>query len=170
LQTAKKDCNRSLLKTEKYTVKDGFLRGIVESDQVIDITYNYYQCFDVERGDVVLFIYSDSHDPALKVVRAISGDHVELIKDTVHQGWNVKVNDQLVPFYEDTPYYLGTDKRDPVLQSHLALEKDSRLGQDKVLALSTVPRGRSDSGTFGLIPTHYLIGKASGLKNLQAAK
>jgi hypothetical protein len=63
--------NHCFISVEKKTVQGYSLRGLVEDGQTIIALMGYYNCHDIERGDLVLYSYAGSSDPLLKIVKGI---------------------------------------------------------------------------------------------------
>jgi signal peptidase I len=137
---------------------DGYMRGRIEQDQAIEVQKNYYACNPLERGQFVMFHISTELPPVIKEVVGIEGDTFALERDKEDDGWRISINGKPLIASTGKPYYLGNSKREPVLLAHQK-ETNGKIGEGKVLILSHVPRGNSDSGTFGLVEKKNIVAR-----------
>ena len=85
------DCS---IKIEEMTVRGSSLDPLIKPEQTIKALFGYYNCHEIERGDVVLFDYAGNKNSIIKIVKGISGDKFEL-RET-EGGWNIIVNNKYV--------------------------------------------------------------------------
>jgi hypothetical protein len=150
--------------TEEVTMGDSLMSGIIEPGEKIQVLMNYYECNPLQRGDVVLYRFSQMVNPVIKIVRAIEGDKFELEKDEVKSAWNLLVNGDKVMHGEE-PYFFGGATKPTI--SLYEKSRNNVLAKDEAIVLSNVPPGGSDSGIFGLSARIDIIGK---VKNKTALK
>lgn len=148
---------------EKFVavMKDHNMSGIIENGQSFSVLPNWYACHPLQDGDYVYYRYSYHRDPVVRIVRAREGDHFELIPDTVHKSWNIKINGKILLSDKD-PYYFGGELKPPLglyEKSHKGL-----LAQSEAIVFSSRAPGNLDSGIFGLVNVIDLIGKVELLK------
>lgn len=146
------DCS---IKTEEMIVRGSSLSPLIESGQTIKALFGYYDCNEIERGDVVLFDYAGNKNPVIKIVKGISGDKFELRKSD--SGWNIIVNNKIVKNSENKPYLISGNA-----YKMLSLyEKDYKgiIPENAYLLLGNRVSGSVDSTTFGLVDKSGIIAK-----------
>jgi signal peptidase I len=157
-QVAQGPKDECAIEISQARMPDGYMRGRIEQDQAIEVQKNYYACKPLERGQFVMFHISTELPPVIKEVVGIEGDTFALERDKEDDGWKISINGKPLIASTGKPYYLGNAKREPVLFTHLK-ETNGKIGEGKVLILSHVPRGNSDSGTFGLVEKKNIIAR-----------
>lgn len=146
------DC---LIKTEERTVRGDSLSPFIKPGQVVKVLIGYYNCHEVERGDIVLFDYVGNQNPAIKIVKGISGDKFELRKS--NSGWNIIVNNAIVKNSEGKTYLISGNA-----YKMLALyERDYKgvIPENAYLLLGNRISGSVDSTKFGLVDKSGIIAK-----------
>ncbi len=145
------ECN---IEKKTFAASDDNMAGLIENGQEFDVEMNWYKCHPVEKGDVVLYRFSNTRDPVPRVIRAIPGEVFKLIRAT--NRWNVEIGGRILKA-GDEPYFFGAEVS-PVLSLY---EKSSNglLDSDTVLLFSNHPPGGFDSGIFGAVSIQDLIGK-----------
>ena len=146
------DCS---IKIEEMTVRGSSLDPLIKPEQTIKALFGYYNCYEIERGDVVLFEYAGNKNPLLKVVKGISGDKFEL-RET-EGGWNIIVNNSVVKNFEGKPYLISGNR-----YKMLSLyERDYKgiIPENAYLLLSNQVAGSIDSTVFGLVDKSGIIAK-----------
>lgn len=146
------------VETSQMKMPDGYMRGRIDQDQTVEVQRNYYACNPLERGQFVMFHISTELPPVIKEVAGIEGDTFSLERDKEDDGWKISINGKPHIGSTGKTYYLGNSKREPVLFAHQK-ETQGKIGEGKVLILSHVPRGNSDSGTFGLVEKKNIIAR-----------
>ena len=71
--------------------------------------------WDLERGDLVYYVYSNSSEPIVRKVVAVPGDKFEVVMDHLKRGWALKVDGELYEVNGDT-YYFGSPGNTPALK------------------------------------------------------
>ena len=146
------DCS---IKIEEMTVRGSSLDPLIKPEQTIKALFGYYNCHEIERGDVVLFDYAGNKNPLIKVVKGIPGDKFEL-RET-EGGWNIIVNNKYVKNFEGKPYLIFGNR-----YKMLALyERDYKgvIPENAYLLLSNQVAGSIDSTAFGLVDKSGIIAK-----------
>lgn len=146
------------VETSQMRMPDGYMRGRIDQDQPIEVQRNYYKCNPLERGQFVMFHISTELPPVIKEVVAVEGDTFSLERSKEDDGWKISINGKPHIGSTGKTYYLGNSKREPELYNHLK-ETGGKVGEGKVIILSHVPRGNSDSGTFGLVEKKNIIAR-----------
>lgn len=136
---------------------DLYLRGLVEKDQSVPVTLNWYACHPPKVGDVVLYRFSWHQEPVLKQIVAIEGDRVDLVQDPEGRGWNIVLNGKV---YESSGrrYFVGVSTHPPPLKLY-ADANSHVLKPGLAVVLSTLPPGEKDSGYFGAVSIQDLVGR-----------
>ena len=146
------DCS---IKIEEMTVRGSSLDPLIKPEQTIKALFGYYNCHEIERGDVVLFDYAGNKNSIIKIVKGISGDKFEL-RET-EGGWNIIVNNKIVKNSEGKPYLISGNR-----YKMLALyERDYKgmIPENAYLLLSNQISGSVDSTRFGLVDKSGIIAK-----------
>lgn len=141
---------------EIAAVNTKFMAGVLEEGKTYEALMGFYECNEPQAGDVVLYRFSPSVDPVIKIVRGVPGDRFELVADKDKGNWNLKINGDLI-MHGDVPYFFGNRPK-PTLGLY---EKDRNniLGPGEIILLSNVPPGRDDSAVFGLVSQKDIIAK-----------
>src|SRR5574343_641993 len=73
-----KDC---VSKTEEKIVSGSSLAGILESGTKIKILYDYYQCHETQKEDIIVFQPDLELNPVVKIIKGLPGDALALRGD-----------------------------------------------------------------------------------------
>ncbi len=147
-----KDC---YIKTELLTVHGNSLDPLIKPEQTIKALFGYYDCYEIKRGDIVLFNYAGNKNPVIKIVKGISGDKFELRK--TDSGWNIIVNNQIVKNSEDKPYLISGNAYK--MLSLYQRDYKGIIPENAYLLLGNRVSGSVDSTTFGLVDKSGIIAK-----------
>lgn len=139
-------------------VSDAAMSGIVEQSQNVKVKLNWYRCNPIKRDDIVLYRYSTSREPVVRIVRAIPGDRFKLVQADDKSAWNIEINGALLKS-KDAPFRFGSNSK-PVLSIYENAH-DGVLDQTTTLLFATQPGSEADSGVFGAISISDVIGKVS---------
>lgn len=136
---------------------DVHLKGAVDAGETVRVILNYYACHPPQVGDVVLYRYSWHHEPVLKRIVAVPGDEVDMVVDPEGRGWNLVLNGKV---YESSGrrYHVGVSKHPPPLKLY-ADANSKKLQPEHLVVLSTVPPGDKDSGYYGVVSIHDIVGR-----------
>ncbi len=146
------DC---FVKEEERTVRGSSLSPLIKSNQTIKALFNYYDCYEIKRGDIVLFDYAGNKNSVIKIVKGISGDKFELRQ--LNSGYNIIVNGQIIKNSENEPYLVSGNA-----YKMLSLyERDYKgvIPENAYLLLGNRISGSVDSTTFGLVDKSGIIAK-----------
>ena len=141
-----------------FAMSDPYMRGIIEEQQVVEITLNWYACNNVEADDIVLYRFSEFNDPVIRRVVGKPGDKFALTSQP-GAGWFLKVNGKIIKGVNG-PYYFG----DPTVPPPLGLaevQKKGIIGKTELIVLSSFGPGEKDSGVFGMLSVTDIIGKVT---------
>ena len=70
---ATSDC---LITVEQNIVKGISMEPLIQDGSILTLLGGYYNCHEVERGDVISYKFVDGQDPLIKKVVALGGDEV----------------------------------------------------------------------------------------------
>ena len=146
------DC---LVLTEEKIVRGSSFSPYINPGTKIKALFNYYDCHEIKREDLVLFNYAGNPNPLFKVVKGIPGDKFELRE--VNGGWNIVINNKVVKNFENKPYLISGNRH-----KMLALyERDYKgvIPENAYLLLSNQISGSVDSTRFGLVDKSGIIAK-----------
>jgi hypothetical protein len=128
-------------------VKEPGMAGLIPDGAKVRFLYGWYNCHAPEKGDLVLYRFSEKMDPIVRVVRAVEGDHFKLSPDSNGHAWNLLINGKAV-MAGDKPYFFGAAS--PPTLSLYVKSHNGILQPGEVILLSSVPPGSLDSGVLGL--------------------
>jgi signal peptidase I len=140
---------------EEKIVSGSSLAGVLEAGEKIKIMYDYYQCHEVQRGDIVVFQPDPEMNPVVKIIKGLPGDSLSLSGDG--KNWNILVNGEILKTSTGDAYQVND-------QAFQMLSLYIRDYQDKIppkahLLLGNAISGSSDSTKYGLIDISDIIGK-----------
>lgn len=138
---------------KEFTVKGDSLSGVIENGASVTLLGGYYACNEIMRGDIVVYNFSGSGDPLIKVVRGIPGD-----KFAIANG-NIVLNGQVLKTSKDEPYVLSS-RAINMLNLYI---KDYKgvIPNEAYLILGNVASGSLDSTSFGLVGKSDISGKVT---------
>jgi len=145
-------------KNAEFEIRDPYLRGVLEQGSKVTVSLNWYECNKVERGDLVLYRFSQHEDPVVRRVVGLPGDEFEL-RPIAKQGWELLIKRTPVTGV-GKPYYFGVETAEPPL-ALAAKARKGILADKEVILFSSFGPGDRDSGTFGVITTKDLVGKVT---------
>jgi len=145
------------IEVKKEIVRGDSLRPVIEPSQEVTILYNYYNCFDVERDDIVVFPYAGQEDPIIKLAKGMPGDGFRIQKEKVGDRWNIVINDEVLLNSQGTKYNLAPEN----IQVLYLYQKSNNgtIPPNSYLILGNLPQGTLDSTRFGLIHKNDILGK-----------
>ena len=154
-KTEQEEKKCDIKETEKLVTGES-LQGMIEPGTKIKILENYYACNPVKKEDIVIYKYRGSVEPLIKIVKAVPGDKLDLLKKD--GGWNIIVNGEVLKNSENKPYLINeTGYR--ILSLYIDNYK-GEIPEGAYLILGNDPGGSLDSTRFGLVGKDDFIGKA----------
>jgi signal peptidase I len=147
-----KDC---VSKTEEKIVSGSSLAGILESGTKIKILYDYYQCHEAQRGDIVVFQPDPEMNPVVKIIKGLPGDSLSLSGDG--KNWNILVNGEILKTSTGDAYQVN-DNAFQMLSLYIR-DYQGKIPPKAHLLLGNAISGSSDSTKYGLIDISDIIGK-----------
>ncbi|MGB9762548.1 MAG: signal peptidase I [Minisyncoccia bacterium] len=142
-------------------VRGNSLEPLVKSGSQIKAFLGYYNCHEIQRGDLVLYRYSGDKVPLLKIVKGIPNDTFHLILNSNNE-YNLLINNKVVKNSQGIPYTFSGNK-----YKMLALYENDYKGiipPNTYLLLGDQVNGSVDATVFGLVDKSDIIGKAILLK------
>jgi signal peptidase I len=145
------DCS-SLIKEEM--VNGHSLSGLVEDGETVYLHYGYFECKEMERGDIVAYSYAGRDNPIIKVIKGIPGDKFELKEEGGR--WKILVNGEPAKNSRGEEYALNGRA-----YNMLSLyEKDygGEIPPNAYLLFGNLASGTLDSTHFGLVSRDDILG------------
>lgn len=155
-QTVNSETEDCSIKVEEKIVRGSSLSPLVEAGETVKILFDYYDCYQIKRNDIIAYNYSGRSNPIIKIVKGLPKDRFHLEKN--NNGWNVLINDEIVKNSQDEPYLLS-EKKSKML---VLYENDYQgvIPENTFLILGNLVSGSLDSTRFGLIDKNNILGKA----------
>lgn len=147
-----KDC---VSKTEERIVSGTSLAGILDAGAKIKILYDYYQCHEAQRGDIVIFQPDPEMNPIVKIVKGLPGDKLSLQGDGTN--WNILLNGEVLRTSTGDAYQVN-DNAFQMLSLYIR-DYNGIIPPKAHLLLGNAISGSLDSTKFGLIDISDIIGK-----------
>lgn len=151
-QLIEKDC---VSKIEEKIVSGSSLAGVLEAGEKIKIMYDYYQCHEVQRGDIVVFQPDPEMNPVVKIIKGLPGDSLSLSGDG--KNWNILVNGEILKTSTGDAYQVN-DQAFQMLSLYIR-DYQGKIPPKAHLLLGNAISGSSDSTKYGLIDISDIIGK-----------
>lgn len=143
------DC---VTKITKKIVRGDSMSPIIKSGQTIKIAEGYYDCHEVQRGDVVEYKHSGNENPLIKRVLVLSGDEMRIVGD------NLVVDGVILKNSSGQAYLLNEQNKKMI---SLYINNHGRL-QDGAYLIFGESQGESlDSRRFGAVGKSGFLGKMS---------
>ncbi len=141
--------------SEKYTVRGDSLQGVVEDGQTVKVFPLYYDCYEIKRGDMIVYSYAGNAEPVIKIIKGIPGDKFELRESG--SGWNILINEQALVNSENQPYLL--DSRGYNMLSLYERDYNGVIPENAYLIMGNLVGGSVDSTHYGLVSGEDILGK-----------
>ncbi len=142
------------IKTE--IVQGNSLTGIVGDQGRVEVSYGYYRCHEINRDDVVVYRFSGSAEPLLKIVKGVPGDAFALVR--APGGFNLLINGAVQTNSGAQPYLFDLNRAK--LLSLYIRDYQGIIPPRAYLILGNQREGTLDSSRFGLVSQGDIIGKA----------
>lgn len=135
------------------------LSGVVESGENLKIFVGIYDCNEVKREDIVVYHFSGSPIPLVKLVKGLPNDTFKI--ECIDNKCYININGNKVRNFSGGLYYI-VEKESSLLKYY---EKSFRgiIPEDTFMILGS-HNGTVDSSKFGLISKKDLLGKAELMK------
>jgi signal peptidase I len=144
-------------KIEEKIVSGTSLSGILEPGTKIKVLYNYYQCHEAQREDIVMFQPDPELNPVVKIIKGLPGDSLALRGDG--KNWNILVNGEMLKTSTGEAYQVN-DNAFQMLSLYIR-DYQGKIPSKAHLLLGNAISGSLDSTKFGLIDISDIIGKVA---------
>jgi signal peptidase I len=151
-QLIEKDC---VSKIEEKIVSGTSLAGILESGTKIKILYDYYQCHEAQREDIIVFQPDLELNPVVKIIKGLPGDKLAMQGDG--KNWNILVNEEILRTSTGDAYQVN-DNAFQMLSLYIR-DYQGKIPPKAHLLLGNTISGSLDSTKYGLIDISDIIGK-----------
>lgn len=139
----------------EHTIHGNSLSPLIEDNSQVEFLWSYYDCNEVKRGDIILYNYTGSEDPLIKIIKGLPGDTFSLQEE--EERWNILVNEKILKNSAGKPYIISERKHN--MLSLYTESYDNEIPEEAYLILSDNPAGGLDSTHFGLIDMGDILGK-----------
>lgn len=154
-ETEKTDC---VTETKEETVRGNSLSGLIENGEEVKIFFGYYNCHEVNRGDIVIYNYAGSKNPLIKIVKGIPQDKFGLRKSADGNGWNILINDKILENSQGKLFVLNESAYK--ILSIYERDYNGIIPEESYLIMGNLYSGSIDSSFFGLAAKSDILGKA----------
>lgn len=154
------------LKTKTLVSNDERIKNLIPLGSKFKVTLGYYKCHPVKRGDLVLYQYSTTADPVVRVVRGVGSDEFQLVQNKSQNNWNIEINGKLLVTDDSkAPYFFGGAAA-PMLNLYAKSGKGVLAGGNCII-FSGQPPGYLDSSTLGVVNSADFLGKVEFEKSTE---
>ena len=126
----------------------------LKPEEDVQALFNYYDCNDISRDDVVLYKYSGNSNLLIKFIKAIPGDRWNLKK--TNSGYEIVVNDTSLLNSEGKLYLIPESS---IKMMELYVKDYPAIPVDTYLLLGNKTDGSLDSTSFGLVGKKDIMAK-----------
>ncbi len=147
-------CN--IQKAEK-TVRGSSMSPLIGDGETVQVFFNYYDCNEVKRDDIVLYDYAGNDVPLLKQVKGVPGDFFELKEK--NGVWNIYINEKIVKNSEEKEYSFSKNRYN-MLALYEKNYKEKGIPENTFLILGDSTNPVTDSSRFGFVGKNDIMGKA----------
>jgi signal peptidase I len=151
-ESGSQDC---LVEKEIMVVQGSSLFPLIDSGQEVEVFFGYYDCHEIERGDVVLVNYTGNENFLIKIARGLPGDKFELIEKSSE--WNIFINGKVLRNSENEEYLINS--RQYQMLSLYEKDYENMIPESTYLILGNKTSGSVDSTQFGLVSKENLVAK-----------
>ena len=132
---------------EERIVRGNSLTGLIEPNETVKILFDYYDCNEVKREDIVAYNYAGNTEPIIKIIKGVSGDKFDF--QEFEGGWHILINEEILKNSEDQPYFLN--ERSHRMLSLYYEDYGGLIPENTYLILGNLASGATDSTRFGLV-------------------
>jgi signal peptidase I len=151
-ESSSQDCS---VEKEIMIVQGSSLFPLIDSGQEVEVFFGHYDCYEIERGDVVLVNYAGNENFLIKIVRGLPGDKFELVKKS--SGWNIFINGKVLRNSKGEDYLINS--REYQMLSLYEKDYENMIPEGTYLILGNKISGSVDSTQFGLVSKENLVAK-----------
>jgi len=142
------------INSKTVTISGNSMYPFFNSGEDVQALFNYYDCYDILRNDIVLYKYSGSSNLLIKFIKAIPGDKWNLEK--TDNGYKIIVNDTPLLNSEGKTYLIPESSTKMI---KLYTKDYPIIPIDTYLLLGNKTDGSMDSTSFGLISKKDIMAK-----------
>ncbi len=143
------------------TVRGSSLYPLIEDGEEVEALFGYYDCGEIERGDVILYDYSGNDNLLIKVVRGVPEDEFRLIEED--SGWRISINGAILKNSVGDFYLLNENGYN--MLSMYERDYGGIIPESAYLLLSEKVSGAMDSSRFGLVHKGDILAKVTNFKS-----
>jgi signal peptidase I len=136
------------------TINGYSMSPFLDSGEDVQALFNYYDCYDVLRDDIVLYKYSGKSNLLIKFIKAIPGDTWNLKK--TDKGYEIVVNDISLLNSEGKLYLISEGS---IKMLEIYIKDYPVVPVDTYLLLGDKIDGSIDSTSFGLVSKKDIMAK-----------
>ncbi len=140
---------------QNILVQGNSMSELFVPNQQVTATMNYYQCHEVQRGDIVLVKKENENQILIKYVALIPGDHFYI--QGFQNGFHLIVNNNILLTPKGRPYLFN--KSSERVWSYFQKNNSEIVGPKEYFVLGTNSDGSLDSSHFGPVSKEELIGR-----------
>ncbi len=140
---------------EKRTVQGNSLAGLIADGQTLRISFGFYDCHAIKRGDIVAYRYAGNATPIIKIVMGLPDDKFQLAR--VGRGWQIFINGKAVQNSKAETYLV--DERGHRMLSLYEKDYHGIIPPQAYMLMGNLENGSLDSTRFGLIHESDILGK-----------
>ncbi len=149
------DSNGCELKEELKTVRGSSMYPLISEGDVVKALFGYYECYEIKRGDIILYQYTGNENLLIKSIKGVPGDSFQLQRED--KRWYILVNGEILRNSEEDPYFLheGSEKM-------IALYEENHEGvipKGAYLLFGDNTQSALDSSRFGLVGKGDILAK-----------
>lgn len=146
-------------KQAEKIVRGQSLEGLLNDGEKVQVLYNYYNCNEIKRNDIIIYNYIEKNQPSeiIKTIKAIPGDTI-VLRDNETGTRNILVNDEILKTSTGEPYVLSANKK-TMIALHIN-DYNGVIPPNNYVILGNLANGSIDSIKFGFVKKDNIIGKA----------
>ena len=130
---------------------------MIENGDTVKILFGYYECNDIERGEVVAYDYAGNDNLIIKVVKGLPNDRFRMEKSESGDGWNILINGESVRNSDGKYYVFGEQGYRMISLYERGYE--GIIPSNTYMILGNLVHGSMDSTRFGLVDKGDIFGK-----------
>lgn len=159
-EVIKNNCDANI-REESYEIKDSSLIDFFKSGNKVKVLLNYYQCNQIERGDIVLYKENSQSEPIIKMVKGIPGDLFGMQGDGI--GWNILINNEIIATSQGDLHQVNVKDGDVLIEYFQSLSSDKyaipTIPSKEYLLIENIASGGIENTPFSLANFSSIIGK-----------
>lgn len=142
--------------TTDEIVRGQSLSGVIEEGQTVKLQKGFYDCNQIQRGDIIAYNLSGRTEPIIKIVKGLPGDEFKL-EQNQRAGYNIIINNKTLTTSSGTSYNLASG-RQKMLELYIH-DYNGIIPPDSYLIFGNMAGGSLDSTRFGLVEKAGILGK-----------